>query len=116
MPFFALVRVLLTLAAAPPASPAICENIAEYQLAPCLQKAVVKLDAELNRTYRALFVSLSPDIQKTLRESERAWIHSRDADLGLFASFPHGNDPTNSEYWEEIRLIQARIDYLKGLQ
>jgi uncharacterized protein YecT (DUF1311 family) len=116
VPFVTLVRILLTLAAAPSTSSAICENIAEFQLAPCLQKEVAKLDAELNRTYKALLISMSPDLQKTLRESERAWIRCRDADLALFASFPHGNHPTNSEYREEIGLIQARIDYLKSLQ
>lgn len=39
-----------------------------------------KWDAELNRVYRLLLAELSPNEQTQLREAQRAWLKSRDAD------------------------------------
>lgn len=39
-----------------------------------------KWDAELNRVYRLLLAELSPGEQTALREAQRAWVKSRDAD------------------------------------
>ena len=116
MPFLALVVSLLMQTATPPEHRVSCvdQNLSEVALAACLDKEVVEVDSELNRTYKATHASLPPDQQNLLRASERAWIRCRDSDLALFESFVRGNHPSIVVQTEQVRVIRERIKLLQG--
>jgi Lysozyme inhibitor LprI len=60
-------------------------------------------DAELNRAYKGLMATLTPQKQVALRDEERAWIKSRDEEASRRA---HGSAVGGSAY---------RVDYLNAL-
>jgi len=75
-----------------------------------------KADAELNKTYRAVLAKL-PDVEKEkLRETQRAWIASRDSEGASAAKEANGGSigPT-LRYGRMTDLTQKRITELKAM-
>lgn len=72
-------------------------------------------DAELNRTYRLLLAELTPSEQAALRESQRAWVKSRDSDVRLIDVFyrPSGRSvPTmyvSAHAYARMNLNRERV-------
>jgi uncharacterized protein YecT (DUF1311 family) len=97
-----------------PVVPCVDQNLSEVALGSCLDKEVLAVDQELNRTYQQIMRALPKQQQLLLRTSERAWLQSRDADLALFESFVQGNHPSITVETEQARVIRERIRVLKG--
>jgi uncharacterized protein YecT (DUF1311 family) len=58
----------------------------QLELTECAVQQYKKADANLNRAYKVLLISLDQEHQVKLKAAQRAWIASRDADCDLEAS------------------------------
>jgi len=111
MPILALLVIFLSLRAhtTPAFIPCVAQQLSEIALGQCLDKEVIAVDAELDRAYQETLASLPKDQQVLLRNSERAWIRCRDADLVLFESSTRGNHPDLLVEAEKVRIVRERI-------
>lgn len=55
----------------------------------CIGAETTRQDARLNRAYKDVMVSLTPERKKQLQEAQRAWIKYRDANCNFYAD-PNG--------------------------
>jgi uncharacterized protein YecT (DUF1311 family) len=75
----------------------------------------VKADADLNKTYRAVLAKL-PDAEKQkLKETQRAWIASRDAEAAAAAKEASGSIGPTVRYGRMTDLTRKRITELKAM-
>lgn len=51
----------------------------------CIGAETTRQDARLNRAYKDVMVSLTPERKKQLQEAQRAWIKYRDANCNFYA-------------------------------
>lgn len=58
-------------------------NFSTTGMRQCAWAAMDEWDAEMNQTYAALMQALSPDVQNTLRQAQRAWLDFRDKQFAL---------------------------------
>ena len=117
--------LLLSLAAAPLINASEQESCADgaatqSDLSSCASSDYQQADAELNRVYQAVRDAYSDDglFLEKLKQSQRAWITLRDADLAL--EYPHMDEP---DYYGSVMpmciadyqasLTWQRVDYLK---
>ncbi|MFC7517182.1 lysozyme inhibitor LprI family protein [Herbaspirillum sp. GCM10030257] len=56
----------------------------------CIQKELERQDARLNRVYQKYSASLAPNVLKSLREAQRAWVQYRNKDCA-WAGAPDEN-------------------------
>jgi uncharacterized protein YecT (DUF1311 family) len=76
----------------------------------------VQADAELNKTYEALLTKL-PDAEskQKLKESQRAWLAFRDAEVAFAADQARGGSIASTIRYETMtELTQQRIKQLKA--
>jgi uncharacterized protein YecT (DUF1311 family) len=74
-----------------------------------------KADADLNKTYRAVLAKL-PDAEKQkLKETQRAWIASRDAEAADAAKEANGSIGPTVRYGRMTDLTRKRITELKAM-
>ena len=116
--------LLLSLAAAPLINASEQESCADgaatqSDLSSCASSDYQQADAELNRVYQAVRDAYSDDVLflEKLKQSQRAWITLRDADLAL--EYPHMDEP---DYYGSVMpmciadyqasLTWQRVDYL----
>jgi uncharacterized protein YecT (DUF1311 family) len=105
--------IAFSLSSRSPAVPCVDQDLSEVALGACLDKEVVVVDAELNRTYQAVLKTLPAQQRELLRTAERAWIRSRDADLALFEASVQGNHPSILIETEQVRVIRERTRFLE---
>lgn len=79
----------------------------------CLDRQMVVVDSELNRTYKATLATLTPDQQRALRAAERAWIRYRDTDSNFVETVTGGNHPSEMVEAQWIRVVRERITFLR---
>ena len=83
----------------------------------CLKEASKSWDVELNKTYKELMTGLkldgTPDAQKALRDSERAWINYRDKEFALVDKF--GLNIASEENGNEAQVegLEKKVDIVK---
>jgi uncharacterized protein YecT (DUF1311 family) len=86
----------------------------------CMADSLTAWDKELNDVYKQLMKTGSPDFQKSLRDSERAWIKSRDADfpiIDLVIGNPeHGTIAGLEDLDARKTIVKDRVRFLRELQ
>ncbi len=93
-----LLRIALALAAAMPLVSHAQDSNLTKQFGTCIDKSggvtmdmiecigaeIQRQDARLNKAYKALTASLTPERKKQLQEAQRAWIKFRDSNCGFY--------------------------------
>lgn len=93
-----LVRIALALAAVMPLVSHAEDSHLSKQFGTCIDKSggvtmdmiecigaeTQRQDARLNKAYKALTTSLTPERRRPLQEAQRAWIKFRDANCGFY--------------------------------
>src|ERR1041385_2975778 len=76
-----------------------------------------RADADLNKTYQAVLAKLrDADSKQKLRETQRAWIASRDAEAARAAGKANGSSMAPTIRYETMtHLTQERIKELKAM-
>jgi uncharacterized protein YecT (DUF1311 family) len=82
----------------------------------CLRADYARADAELNRVYQQTMAALSPDRQRELRESQRAWLRRYDAVLTSYYSRLWSNHSIVKVLPSQIRAVRDRTAYLRRLR
>jgi uncharacterized protein YecT (DUF1311 family) len=97
-------------------------NGGDVSMISCLQKAEIKWDAELNKTYKLLLTKLDSSDQRKLRESQRQWLVYENKEIDFFTDVYAKQDGT---MWtvlisdKRMQLIRQRtielLDYYETL-
>lgn len=74
-----------------------------------------KADADLNKTYRAVLAKLPDGEKQKLKETQRAWIASRDAEAAAAAKEASGSIGPTVRYGRMMDLTRKRITELKAM-
>jgi uncharacterized protein YecT (DUF1311 family) len=86
----------------------------------CLADSLTAWDKELNDVYKQLMKTGSPDFQKALRDSERSWIKSREADFPLIdlviGNPEHGTIAGLEDLDSKKTVVKDRVRFLRELQ
>jgi uncharacterized protein YecT (DUF1311 family) len=74
-----------------------------------------KVDVDLNKTYQAVLAKLPPNEKQKLREAQRAWVVSRDAEGAEAAKETEGSIGPTVRYGTMTELTRKRIAELNAM-
>lgn len=74
-----------------------------------------KIDADLNKTYQAVLAKLPPNEKQKLREAQRAWVASRDAEATEAAKEAGGSIGPTVRYGRMTELTRKRLAELNAM-
>lgn len=103
------------------------ENTDNRGLISCLKQASNSWDEELNKTYKEIMTGLkldgTPEAQKVMRDSERAWLNYRDKEFALIDKFrlnepseQNGNEAPVQGLEKKVDIVKQRVLELRDLQ